>query len=151
MSPNRGRKWRKVAQELDIKTHSSSIIESSNLTITSSTGLSLDPYIIHLLYFFRTKQSVIMRFTAVVMTMLFTLALAAPAPSAFDDALKIREPEPEAEADPEALLETRACQAGKYRCHNNNAQVCNLGIWMLAAKCNNNQKCVKSNGAAYCI
>lgn len=84
-----------------------------------------------------------MRFATIAFTALYSaLALAAPAPEAAADGAAIVE---------RAILEGRACQDGKYRCGGNNPEVCQFGIWMLAARCGSGQKCVVANGAPYCV
>ena len=82
-----------------------------------------------------------MQFSTIFLAAIYSVAaLAAPSPVA------------DATAEVErAILERRACRDGTYRCGGNNPEVCQFGIWMLAARCGGGQKCVIANGAPYCL
>jgi hypothetical protein len=83
-----------------------------------------------------------MQFSTIILAAFYSLALAAPAPAA----------EADASAAVEAAIAARqACRDGTYRCGGNNPEVCQFGIWMLAARCGGGQKCVIANGAPYCL
>jgi hypothetical protein len=80
-----------------------------------------------------------MQFSTIILAALASVAIAAPAPAA------------DAEIE-RAILEARACRDATYSCQNNVPSVCQFGIWMVAARCGSNQKCVQaSTGGVYCI